>query len=175
MRYEFFSSNFGLATYGQTESNAYKPTVHWHRWAQKQIKPLFKEDKRFGNYGLIIYHEVSLRKHVKAYNFIIYCKTSNVRVHEMFAKSRDSRTFHAREYSTGQELSKNVWHSYVKMAKTALIHLIMVGFSIRNHPWKAEDLSYLKIREHFMHTNCLWPKFATFSCREFFMFYSSSS
>ena len=33
-------------------------------------------------------------------------------------------------------------------------------------------LSYLKIRENFLHANCLWPKFAKFSCREIFLFYS---
>ena len=38
--------------------------------------------------------------------------------------------------------------------------------------FKAEKLYFLKIHEHFMHTNCLWPKFAKFSCRENFMFYS---
>ena len=34
---EFFPSYFGLVTYRQTESDAYEPTVHWHRWAQKCV------------------------------------------------------------------------------------------------------------------------------------------
>ncbi len=33
------------------------------------------------------------------------------------------------------------------------------------------DFSYLKIRENYLHANCLWPKFAKFSCCEIFLFY----
>ncbi len=39
---------------------------------------------------------------------------------------------------------------------------------------KLKTWAIWKIRENFMHANCLWPKFAKFSCREFFMFYSIS-
>ncbi len=72
-------------------------------------------------------------------------------------------------------LLREIWaKTYSNIMKSGLILLKMVRFSIRNHRWKAEDLSYLKICENFMHANCLWPKFAKFSCREFFMFYSNS-
>ena len=33
----FFSSTFGLGTHIQTESDAYEPTMHWHRWAQQVL------------------------------------------------------------------------------------------------------------------------------------------
>ncbi len=36
-------------------------------------------------------------------------------------------------------------------------------------------LYYPEIHEYFMHANCLWPKFAKFSCHGIFMFYSTSS
>ncbi len=32
--------NFGPVTHIQTESNAYEPTVHTHRWAQKCTNPI---------------------------------------------------------------------------------------------------------------------------------------
>ncbi len=38
--------------------------------------------------------------------------------------------------------------------------------------WKDENTPYLKIREIFLSRNCLWAKFAKFSCREIFLFYS---
>ncbi len=81
--------------------------------------------------------------------------------HEMFAcmkSSQISRNF----VESRQELCKKVYYAYISM-KSGLISLIMVRFSIRNHPWKAED---------FMHTNYLWAKFTKFSCRENFMVYS---
>ncbi len=37
---------------------------------------------------------------------------------------------------------------------------------------KSFPKSYLKIREHFMHMNCPWPKFTKFSVNVIFMFYS---
>ena len=42
----------------------------------------------------------------------------------------------------------------------------------RTH-FKAEKVSWPKIRENFLHANCLWSKFATISCRENFLFYST--
>ena len=44
---------------------------------------------------------------------------------------------------------------------------------IREHFMHANILLYLKIREIFMHAYCLTVKFANFSCREHFMFYST--
>ncbi len=40
--------------------------------------------------------------------------------------------------------------------------------------FKAEKVSLPKIRENFLHANCLWSKFAKISCRENFLFYSIS-
>ncbi len=51
-------------------------------------------------------------------------------------------------------LLREIWaKTYSNVMKSGLILLKMVRFSIRNHRWKAEDLSYLKIRENFMHAN----------------------
>ena len=55
------------------------------------------------------------------------------------------------------------------------------GFANFSCSWKVtqgqhqklrENFYSPKIREFFMRANCLWPKFANFSCREHFMFYS---
>ncbi len=45
MRYELFSSllSFGLVTDGRTESDAYEPTVHKHRCAQKTCSAKFAQ------------------------------------------------------------------------------------------------------------------------------------
>ena len=58
-------------------------------------------------------------------------------------------------------------------SKMAVTSLKIVRFTNRNHRLKAKKLPYLKIRELFMHANCLWAKFAKLPCREPFMFYSS--
>ncbi len=55
-----------------------------------------------------------------------------------------------------------------------LIILLMVRFSIKNHHWKADDLSYLKIQKEFLQANCLWSEFAKVSCHKIFLFYSTS-
>ena len=52
-----------------------------------------------------------------------------------------SQTFHALQYSTDHQLSKKVKHAYISM-NSGITSLIMVQFSIRNHHWKAKDLSY---------------------------------
>ncbi len=100
--------------------------------------------------------------------FCDYCRTWNVRVHEMFAnfaKSADSRTFHAREY-----YGKGVTRGRGTVFKIS--RLLMLRFWQIMACFKAEKVYFLKIRENFMHANCLWPKFANSSCRENFMFYS---
>ena len=50
----------------------------------------------------------------------------------------------------------------------------MVQFLQRPHfftEWKAEDLYFSKIRENFLHSNCLCPNFAKISCSTNFLFY----
>ena len=50
-----------------------------------------------------------------------------------------------------------------------VISLKIVRFSIRNYRWKALEVYNPEI---YMPANCLWPKFAKFSCRKHLMFYS---
>ncbi len=53
-----FSSNFGLVSPdGQMESDAYKPIVHWHRWAQK-LKILNIATSQTGSINLCMYYNV---------------------------------------------------------------------------------------------------------------------
>ncbi len=63
--------------------------------------------------------------------------------------------------------------SLKKVTKMGVIFLKMVRFSIRNHRWKALEVYNPEISRISMHANCLWTKFANFSCREHFMFYST--
>ena len=63
--------------------------------------------------------------------------------------------------------------SHFRETKMGVTSLKIFRFSIRNHRWKALEVYNPETREIYMHANCLWPKFAKFSCREHFMFYST--
>ena len=69
------------------------------------------------------------------------------------------------------------WQFYTtfRVTKIGVIPLKMVRFSIQNHRWKALEVSNPKICKVYMHVNCLWPKFAKFSCCKHFMLYSNFS
>ena len=61
------------------------------------------------------------------------------------------------------------WHACLFWGISSLI--IVRFWQTRTH-FKAEKVSWPKIRENFLHANCLWSKFAKISCRENFLFYS---
>ena len=87
--------------------------------------------------------------------------------HGMFMCIKCSRILRNREI---HELFMHANILQIKIFPTStnmpIFPLIMVRFSIRNHRWKVENVSYS------MHANCLWPKFTKFSCHEIFLFYS---
>ena len=94
-----------------------------------------------------------------------YCRTWNVCMHEMFANFEihmDLWRFNAREY----HISSNRGPGGQGSDKMGLISFNMVRSSIQNHHWKALEVYNPKIRE------LATAKFAKFSCREHFMFYS---
>ena len=88
----------------------------------------------------------------------IYCRTANFRMQEIFTNANS------------REFAKISCTRILPVCSTG--HKLQLRFSIRNHRLKAEDLYFSKIRENFLHTNCLVPKI---SCRKIFLFYSTIS
>ncbi len=80
-----------------------------------------------------------------------YCRTANIRVQEIFANFVNIARF-------------------VKFSCMRILPQYSRGLNLS---LKGKDFSYLKIREDFLHANCLWPKVAKFSRREIFLFYST--
>ncbi len=86
--------------------------------------------------------------------------------------SQFGHTRYASRHEWGTHTKKNPNPLQPFHTKTVVDSFKIVRFTIRNHRWKAENPFYPKIRENFMHANCLTLKFAEFSCRENFLFYS---